>query len=70
MFKNDTYGIWDQIAGNWKQLRGEVHKEWSKLTDSDLEQIKGQKAVLVGKLQRRYGIAEEEANNQAAGRTA
>lgn len=32
-------GMWDQIAGSWKQVRGEVRKQWGKLTDDDLEQI-------------------------------
>jgi uncharacterized protein YjbJ (UPF0337 family) len=31
----DQYGIWDQIAGGWKQFRGEVRKQWGKLTDAD-----------------------------------
>jgi uncharacterized protein YjbJ (UPF0337 family) len=59
-----TSGVWDQIAGAWKQVRGEVRKQWGKLTDDDLEQIKGQRDILVGKLQERYGIAKEEANYQ------
>jgi len=71
---NVTYGIWDQIAGSWFQLHDEILKEWSKFTDSDVTLIKGRKDNLVGKIQHRYGIAKEEANNQAdkwaAGRTA
>ena len=57
-------GIWDQIAGNWKQVRGEVRKAWGKLTDDDLEQIAGQRDILVGRVQQRYGIAKEDANRQ------
>ncbi len=57
-------GVWDQIEGKWKQLRGQVRTQWGKLTDDDLEQIAGRKDILAGKLQERYGIAKEEANAQ------
>lgn len=57
-------GIWDQLAGKWKQVRGEVRTRWGKLTDDDLEQIAGKRDKLVGKIQERYGIAKEEANKQ------
>lgn len=59
-----TGGVWDQIAGGWKQVRGEVRKQWGKLTDDDLEVIKGQREKLAGKIQERYGMAKEDANRQ------
>ena len=55
---------WDQIEGKWKQIKGEVRTRWGKLTDSDLEMIKGQKDQLVGRIQERYGIQKEEAQRQ------
>ncbi len=57
-------GVWDQIAGQWKQVKGEARKQWGKLTDDEVEQIKGQRDVLAGKIQERYGITREEANRQ------
>lgn len=57
-------GIWDQIEGQWKQLKGQVRTQWGKLTDDDVEQIAGHRDRLAGKLQERYGIAKEEANRQ------
>lgn len=56
--------IWDKIAGGWTQFRGEVRKQWGKLTDDDMEQIKGQRDILAGKIQQAYGVAKEEANRQ------
>lgn len=56
---------WDQIQGKWKQVRGSAKTQWGKLTDSDLDQISGQRDMLVGKLQERYGIAREEAQKKA-----
>jgi len=65
MAEKTTGGVWDQIAGSWKQVKGNVRKEWGKLTDDDVEQIKGQRDVMAGKIQERYGIAKEEAERQA-----
>lgn len=60
----DDYGIWDQLAGQWKQFRGNVREMWGRLTDDDLEQIKGNRDKLLGRIQERYGIAREEAMSQ------
>lgn len=55
---------WDQIKGNWTQLKGEVKSRWGDLTDDDLTEIEGERDKLVGKVQERYGIAKEEAERQ------
>lgn len=57
-------GVWDQIAGKWKQLQGDVRIKWGKLTDDDLAQIAGHRDKFVGKLQERYGVTEVEAGRQ------
>ena len=64
MSTQKTGGVWDQIAGQWKQFKGNVKKDWGKLTDDDLEQIKGQRDIMAGKIQERYGYAKEEANRK------
>ena len=55
---------WDQIEGNWKQAKGQVKETWGKLTDDDLEVISGKRDKLLGKLQEKYGIAQNEAEAQ------
>ena len=55
---------WDTIAGNWKQLKGKAKTQWGELTDDDLDVAAGQRDVLVGKVQERYGIAKDEAEKQ------
>jgi uncharacterized protein YjbJ (UPF0337 family) len=55
---------WDEIAGQWKQLAGEAKKQWGSLTDDELTEINGDREVLSGKIQEKYGIAREYANNQ------
>jgi len=52
----------DRLKGQWKQLRGEVRKQWGKLTDDDLDQIAGERDKLIGKVQERYGQTREEAH--------
>ncbi len=55
---------WDQVSGNWKQMKGKVQENWGHLTDDDLERIAGKRDQLVGRLQERYGIHEESAERQ------
>jgi len=55
---------WDQIAGNWKQVKGVVRQKWGKLTDDDVDVIAGKRDILLGKIQERHGIAREEAEKQ------
>ncbi len=54
----------EQLKGKWTQLRGEVKKQWGKLTDDDLDRIDGERQKLVGLLQEKYGLAKEEAERQ------
>lgn len=55
---------WEQIEGNWNQASGYVQKQWGKLTDDDLDEINGQRQLLIGKIQAVYGVSEEEAERQ------
>jgi uncharacterized protein YjbJ (UPF0337 family) len=45
----------------WSQLRGQLKSWWDRVTDTDLEQIAGDKTQLVRVLQVRYGHARERA---------
>jgi uncharacterized protein YjbJ (UPF0337 family) len=55
---------WDRLEGKWKQAKGTVRERWGKLTNNDLEHIAGKKDRLLGKLQERYGIEKDEAEQQ------
>lgn len=55
----------DILKGKWEQVKGNVQKEWGKLTNDDLDQIKGDSKVLAGKLQEKYGMTKEEAEKAA-----
>ncbi len=56
----------DQIQGNWKQVTGHAKEQWGKLTDDDLDVVAGRREQLAGKIQERYGVAKEEAEQQLA----
>jgi uncharacterized protein YjbJ (UPF0337 family) len=55
---------WTQVKGNWKQFKGKVKQQWGELTDDELDKIAGDRDVLVGRIQEKYGIAQEEAEKQ------
>lgn len=55
------------VEGNWDQLKGQVKKQWGKLTHDELSNISGSYDSLVGKVKEHYGYtlndAELEVNN-------
>lgn len=55
---------WDRIEGDWKQFKGQVQQQWGKLTNDDLDVIKGNQTELAGRLQKHYGYAKDEAQKQ------
>ncbi len=55
---------WDDVSQNWTSYRGAVRRRWSKLKHEDMEQIQGNRGVLVATIQKRYGATEEEASRQ------
>lgn len=55
---------WDQIAGEWKNMKGKIREQWGELTDDDMDRIGGKKDQLVGTIQSKYGLAKEEAERQ------
>jgi uncharacterized protein YjbJ (UPF0337 family) len=54
----------DRMEGNWLQFKGKVKEQWGKLTDDDLDVIAGKRDQLLGKIQERHGLSQEEAEQQ------
>ena len=54
----------DEMTGKWNQFKGDVKRRWGKLTDNDMTMINGNRDILIGKIQERYGIAREQAEEQ------
>jgi len=57
---------WNRVEGNWKQLKGKIQAKWGKLTDDDLDVIAGRRTELAGKVQERYGVAQDKAEREIA----
>ena len=55
---------WERVEGNWQDFQVKVLQQWSKLTNDDLNQVKGRRDALLGKLQARYGIPRQAAEHQ------
>jgi uncharacterized protein YjbJ (UPF0337 family) len=48
------------IDGNWKIIKGKLKQTYSKLTDSDLEYVRGKEEELLGRLERKLGKSKAE----------
>jgi uncharacterized protein YjbJ (UPF0337 family) len=57
---------WNQIEGNWRQLKGKIKAKWGDLTDDEIDTIDGRREELLGKIQKAYGIGQEEAERQVS----
>lgn len=55
---------WDRIEGNWHQFRGRAKQRWARLTENDLDRIKGRREELEGFLQQAYGLAVDDVKRQ------
>ena len=55
---------WDQVESRWKDLEDSAKETWSKLTDTDLEEISGKREQLINRVQILYGITRREADKQ------
>ena len=54
----------DIVKGKWKELKGNVRQQWGKLTNDDVDRLKGTQEELVGLLQQRYGYEQEQAKKE------
>ena len=55
---------WRFIEGNWAQMRGNLRRQWGRLTDRQLDAIAGHRERLARTIREIYGITSEEAENQ------
>jgi uncharacterized protein YjbJ (UPF0337 family) len=60
----DKHMNWDRLENRWNDFAGSARAHWSKLTDDDWLAITGTKGHLIGRIQKRYGVAREEAERQ------
>ena len=54
----------DIIKGSWKEIKGKVKQEWSKITDDQIGKMQGSYTELEGALQKSYGYEREHAKKE------
>ncbi|MGQ0446110.1 MAG: CsbD family protein [Beijerinckiaceae bacterium] len=54
----------DEMKGKWTQFKGDVQRQWGKLTNDDLDVVAGDSKKLAGKIQERYGKGKDEAERE------
>ncbi|AIT08652.1 hypothetical protein LO80_00785 [Candidatus Francisella endociliophora] len=54
-----------EAKGKWEQFKAKVKSKYAELTDDDLKKIEAGTEKLAGKLQEKYGISKEKAEEQA-----
>lgn len=49
----------DHLSGKWKEFKGEIRNQWGRLTEDELESVKGNIGAIAGLIQQRYGDAKD-----------
>ncbi len=52
------------FKGSWKEIKGEVQKQWGKLTDDQLTEIEGNNNSIIGFLEKQYGYSKKKAEEE------
>jgi uncharacterized protein YjbJ (UPF0337 family) len=54
----------DQTHGKYQQVKGKLKETWGRLTDDDIALYEGQRDQFFGKLEEKYGLMREEAEER------
>ncbi len=52
------------FSGKWNQLKGEMKKKWGGFTDDEIDKLDGEKDIVIGKIQEKYGKTKEQAESE------
>lgn len=52
------------LRTHWMQLRGEIKERWDKIDDDELDVINRSDETLIYRVQKLYGLTEQEASDQ------
>ncbi len=55
---------WQEIEGSWEQVKNGMRLQWSKLTDDEIEAVRGRKDELVRVLREKYHLAQDAAEKE------
>lgn len=48
------------IKGNWNIAKGKLKQKYAQLTDDDLQFVQGKEEELIGRIQKRTGLAKDQ----------
>lgn len=51
---------WNQVEGNWKQVRGSVREKWGRLTDDDRTIVNGRRDQIEGRILELYNLTKDQ----------
>lgn len=57
---------WKHVQGRWSELISSARLEWSKLSDRELDLVRGERSKLVGLVQDKYDLSRQEADERVA----
>lgn len=55
---------WNLVEASWQRFRSEVHANWRRLSDAQLDLIAGRRVRLANRIEEAYGISGDEAERQ------
>ena len=55
---------WDQVKGNWTQLKCSVKVQWGRHTGGDLCEVEGLREKLIGNVNDAYGMSKVKVERQ------
>lgn len=54
----------DRLVGKWDRFGSDARRTWDRLTDEELDQIKGNMGQLVGLVQQKYDYTKDQAQQE------
>jgi uncharacterized protein YjbJ (UPF0337 family) len=55
---------WNQIERNWKEAQHKIKQKWNRLTEADLNAIKGERNRLEDRIHKRYGFSSDHIHKE------
>jgi uncharacterized protein YjbJ (UPF0337 family) len=55
---------WDDVRSHWDEYRDKIKHQWTKLTDDDIRDIRGDRQRLMQALQDRYEITKDKVEKE------
>lgn len=52
------------LKGKWKEIKGEIQKAWGNISGDDMDKASGNVKSLAGLVQKKYGLAQSEAEQK------